>query len=82
MLRAVMTLTFISAAMAITCEEARMKCAFRTGCGNALQGYILGCSAILQDSPPDTCPEECQNALVALSSTDEGTDLMTVNTSR
>ncbi|XP_026288464.2 growth arrest-specific protein 1-like [Frankliniella occidentalis] len=59
-----------------SCEEARLKCAYRTGCGRALQMYIVGCSA-LHHGPPGHCPEACQQALIALTSTDEGKDLMT-----
>lgn len=59
-----------------SCEEARLKCAYRTGCGRALQSYIVGCSS-LHHGPPGHCPEACQHALIALTSTDEGKDLMT-----
>lgn len=79
MLGVVMVLGFITAATAIPCEEANLKCSYRTGCGNALKGYMIACSTILQDTPPDQCPEGCQNALIALTSTDEGQDLMTVS---
>lgn len=61
-----------------SCEEARLKCAYRTGCGMALQNYMVGCSSVLRDSG-DHCPEACQHALIALTSTDEGKDLMTVS---
>ncbi|XP_065216682.1 growth arrest-specific protein 1-like [Planococcus citri] len=77
MLGVVMVLGFISAATAIPCEEANLRCSFRTGCGNALKGYMIACSTILHETPPDQCPEGCQNALIALTSTDEGKDLMT-----
>ncbi|XP_046661077.1 growth arrest-specific protein 1-like [Homalodisca vitripennis] len=60
----------------VSCEEARLKCAYRTGCGMALQNYIVGCSTVLRDSA-GACPESCQHALIALTSTDEGKDLMT-----
>ncbi|XP_031831468.1 growth arrest-specific protein 1 isoform X2 [Nomia melanderi] len=56
------------------CEQAKMKCAFRTGCGSALQHYLTGCAPVLQG---DDCSEACQHALIALTSTDEGQDLMT-----
>ncbi|XP_069701013.1 growth arrest-specific protein 1-like [Periplaneta americana] len=59
-----------------SCEEARLKCAYRTGCGMALQNYIVGCSAVLH-GPGTSCPETCQHALIALTSTEEGKDLMT-----
>lgn len=80
MLAVVMVLGFISAATAIPCEEANLRCMYRTGCGNALKGYVMACSTILHETPPDQCPEGCQNALIALTSTDEGKDLMTVST--
>nr|CAD7414050.1 unnamed protein product [Timema poppensis] len=60
-----------------SCEEARLKCAYRTGCGMALNKYFIGCSAVLHGAT-STCPEVCQHALIALTSTEEGQDLMTV----
>lgn len=63
-------------ASASSCEEARLKCAYRTGCGMALQNYIVGCSGVLH-GPATSCPESCQHALIALTSTEEGKDLMT-----
>jgi hypothetical protein len=58
----------------------------------ALQNYLVGCSLVLQDeerpSPDDPlagratarrCPEPCQHALIALTSTDEGKHLMSVS---
>lgn len=64
----------------IPCEEARMKCAYRVGCGMALQNYLMGCSAVLQGPPPTYCPETCQHSLIALTSTEEGKELMRVST--
>lgn len=63
----------------VPCEEARMKCAYRTGCGMALQNYVVGCSAVLQGPPLTTCPEICQHSLIALTSTEEGKELMRVS---
>ncbi|XP_044746678.1 growth arrest-specific protein 1-like isoform X2 [Coccinella septempunctata] len=62
---------------AMTCEEARMKCAYRFGCGRALQMYALDCSTVLQGPQPTHCPEVCQHSLLALLSTEEGENLMT-----
>lgn len=63
----------------VPCEEARLKCAYRTGCGSALQNYMMSCSALIHGSHPSViCPESCQHALIALTSTEEGKDLMTV----
>ncbi|KAK7584303.1 hypothetical protein V9T40_005266 [Parthenolecanium corni] len=75
----VMVLAIISAATAIPCELANLRCSFRTGCSMALQEYARSCSAMLHHSPdtPVICPEVCKNALIALTSTDEGHDLMT-----
>ncbi|CAK9822285.1 Growth arrest-specific protein 1 [Anthophora retusa] len=56
------------------CEEAKLKCAYRTGCGTALQHYLTGCAPVLQGND---CSETCQHALIALTSTDEGKELMT-----
>ncbi|XP_060522967.1 growth arrest-specific protein 1-like [Cylas formicarius] len=65
----------------IPCEEARMKCAYRTGCGTALHNYLVGCSVVLQGPHPTYCPEVCQYSLVALTSTEEGTALTTCDCS-
>lgn len=81
MLPVVMVLAIVSAATAIPCELANQQCSFRTGCSMALQEYVRSCSTMLHHSP-DTqvvCPEVCKNALIALTSTDEGQDLMTVS---
>ena len=59
-----------------SCEEARLKCAYRTGCGMALQNNIVGSSDVLHGSET-SCPESCQHALIALTSTEEGKNLMT-----
>lgn len=60
----------------IRCEEAKLRCAYRTGCGTALQHYFTGCAPVLQSND---CSETCQHALIALTSTDEGKELMTVH---
>lgn len=65
-----------AAAFGIPCEEARMKCAYRVGCGTALQNYMVGCSGVLQGPPPSHCPEICQHSLISLTSTEEGKELM------
>lgn len=49
-------------------------CIYRIGCGNALQHYLTGCAPVLQGND---CSETCQHALIALTSTDEGKELMT-----
>ncbi|CAG9813097.1 unnamed protein product [Phaedon cochleariae] len=65
------------AASAVRCEEARLKCAYRVGCGMALQNYLTGCSAVLEGNAfPSRCPEICQHSLTALTSTEEGKHLM------
>ncbi|XP_019870298.2 growth arrest-specific protein 1 isoform X2 [Aethina tumida] len=60
----------------IPCEQAKLKCAYRVGCGMALQNYLVGCSAVLDDPNPTHCPQICQHSLIALTSTDEGKALM------
>ncbi|PSN45828.1 hypothetical protein C0J52_05527 [Blattella germanica] len=67
----------LGVAASSTCEQARLKCAYRDGCGMALQKYMMGCSSVLHGPPITTCPESCQHALIALTSTEEGKDLMT-----
>ncbi|XP_075217513.1 growth arrest-specific protein 1-like [Lycorma delicatula] len=60
-----------------SCEDARMKCVYRVGCSTALRNYMLDCSSVLHAEPPVThCPEACQLALITLTSTDEGKQLM------
>jgi hypothetical protein len=64
-----------------SCENARLRCAYRGGCGHALQNYLMGCSFLLDDSVTlKYCPEPCQHALIALTSTEEGKNLMNVST--
>ncbi|XP_038211347.1 growth arrest-specific protein 1-like [Zerene cesonia] len=62
-------------AAATPCEEARMRCAYRTGCGAALNNYMMLCSDVLSQ-PTSVCPKECEHALIALTSTEEGKELM------
>ncbi|XP_071455175.1 growth arrest-specific protein 1-like, partial [Hetaerina americana] len=68
------------------CEEAKMKCAYREGCGEALQRFVAACSEIAigtrigahaRDEEMPTCSEPCQHALIALTSTEEGQALIT-----
>ncbi|XP_014292414.1 growth arrest-specific protein 1 [Halyomorpha halys] len=68
-------LPWLGLVAAIPCEEARMRCAFRTGCGNALNKYMIVCSEL--NRRPNVCPELCVNALIALMSTNEGKQLTT-----
>ncbi|XP_049963857.1 growth arrest-specific protein 1-like [Schistocerca serialis cubense] len=67
------------AAPAMACEEARLRCGYRRGCRSALQLYLMHCppNALDPDSPQPRCPDDCQLALVALTSTPEGHHLMT-----
>ncbi|KAI5633762.1 growth arrest-specific protein 1-like [Phthorimaea operculella] len=65
------------AATAIPCEEARMRCAYRTGCGAALNHYMLMCNDVMADPTITSCPKACEHALIALTSTEEGKELMT-----
>lgn len=71
-------LAAVAMATATQCPEARSKCAFRKGCGNALNNYQLLCSDVMSQ-PTDVCPEPCQHALIALTSTEEGKELMNVS---
>lgn len=59
----------------VTCEEARIKCGLRGGCGLALHNYMLGC-ADLMSGRITHCDEYCKNSLIALTSTEEGHVLM------
>ncbi|XP_047031219.1 growth arrest-specific protein 1-like isoform X1 [Helicoverpa zea] len=61
----------------MSCNEARTRCAYRTGCGAALGNYMMMCEAVLSEpSASSSCPRECGNALIALTSTEEGKELM------
>ncbi len=62
----------------ISCEDARVKCAYRTGCGAALQQYVTNCATDLRGRVT-SCPETCLLALIALTSTDEGKQLTSVS---
>lgn len=74
--------TFVGVAVAdneiLACEDARVKCLFRDGCGLALRNYMVHCSTVLNDNNPTHCPEICLNSLIALTSTFEGQALMNV----
>lgn len=64
---------------AMSCERARLDCAYRDGCAHALHLYLRHCDArsLRRDANPH-CPRECQYALIALTSTPEGKRLTTV----
>ncbi len=62
----------------VPCDVARMKCAFRSGCGLALQNYALGCMALVEGKT-DKCNSHCRHSLIALMSTPQGQRLMKVN---
>ncbi|XP_012263320.1 growth arrest-specific protein 1-like isoform X2 [Athalia rosae] len=62
---------------AMSCVDANLRCAYRSGCGMALQQYLTKCSSDLQGDAVRVCPESCLHALIALTSTDEGKELMT-----
>lgn len=63
---------------AMSCVEARTRCAYRTGCGAALGNYMMMCESVLTE-PVKACSRECSNALIALTSTEEGKELMNVS---
>ncbi|XP_049877228.1 growth arrest-specific protein 1-like [Pectinophora gossypiella] len=65
----------VAAAAATPCEKARIRCAYRTGCGAALNNYMLLCNDVLAE-PTTNCPKACEHALIALTSTEEGKELM------
>ncbi|XP_047522162.1 growth arrest-specific protein 1-like [Pieris napi] len=74
-LGAVVVSLWVALSTATLCEEARMRCAYRSGCGAALNNYMMLCSDVLAQ-PSDHCPKECEHALIALTSTEEGKELM------
>lgn len=66
-----------SAVSDVGCTEAKLRCAYRAGCGRALTNYVLWCSDLVRGV--SKCPEACQHALIALTSTEEGKLLMNVS---
>jgi len=59
----------------VGCNHAFMACAYRDGCGRALEQYELTCSNLV-NGLTDICSLPCQHALIALLSTPEGKRLM------
>ncbi|KAB7506724.1 hypothetical protein Anas_10089 [Armadillidium nasatum] len=59
----------------VTCDDARIKCALRQGCGTALQSYMLDCADIMHGRTTQ-CDEFCKASLIALTSTEEGESLV------
>ena len=62
----------------VPCDIARLKCAFRSGCGLALQNYAIGCLGLVKGQS-DVCNTHCRHSLIALLSTFEGQRLMKVS---
>ena len=63
------------AVSASKCEVARTKCAYRAGCGMALQNYMIDCAALIVGHST-ICSAACERALIALLSTEEGEALV------
>lgn len=63
------------AAEASKCQVARSKCAYRAGCGMALQNYMIDCAPLIVGHTT-LCPPACERALIALLSTEEGEALV------
>lgn len=61
-----------------TCEEVRLQCAFAPSCSMALHTYFNKCDKMLQDDSTK-CPQSCLYALVALTSTAAGKQMMDVS---
>ena len=59
----------------VPCNDAYLACAYRGGCGAALQSYMLNCAS-LREGVTERCGRQCQLALVALLSTPEGERMM------
>ncbi|CAH2984554.1 unnamed protein product [Chilo suppressalis] len=74
LLAAVLTMA-AAVAGALQCQEAQLRCAYRSGCGAALQNYEMMCSDVLTE-PGSKCTKACEYALIALTSTEEGKALM------
>lgn len=58
------------------CDDARLKCAFRLDCSQALSAYMIHCADLIAGTvPKDQCPSKCSKALIALASTEQGAQL-------
>lgn len=68
----------VPVATAHSCAIARMKCAYRKGCGTALRSYIIDCASVLAGKA-SSCSTLCKRALISLTSTPEGKKLMACN---
>jgi growth arrest-specific 1 len=68
----------VAVAGSLRCQEAQLRCAYRSGCGTALENYELMCNDVLAE-PNAKCTKACEYALIALTSTDEGKALMNVS---
>jgi len=60
-----------------SCSQVQQRCMFRDGCSTALTNYMLWCSEVMGGNTK--CSVPCQNALIALTSTEEGKELMNVS---
>lgn len=59
------------------CDDARLKCAFRLDCGQALTSYMIHCTDLIAGTISlDQCPVKCFRALIALASTEHGSKLV------
>ena len=59
------------------CDDARLKCAFRLDCGQALTSYMIHCADLIAGTVDiNRCPSKCFRALVALASTEHGAKLV------
>ena len=68
-------LTIISSVYCSRCPLARNKCAYRMGCGMALHSYMVDCADLIAGRT-NKCKVQCQRALIALYSTEEGQELV------
>lgn len=67
----------VAVADGLRCQEAQLRCAYRAGCGAALENYEMMCNDVVESNAK--CPKACEYALIALTSTAEGKDLMNVS---
>jgi len=65
----------IECANSSRCDIARTKCAYRMGCGFSLHGYMVDCADLIAGRT-NKCQPSCQRALIALTSTEEGQELI------
>ena len=61
----------------LSCSAAQQKCVLRNRCGWALNRYMIACADIITGKTK-FCNDLCKKSLIAITSTEEGQQLMKV----